>query len=90
MDSFFLNDGTRAAFRTASQLDRARESDAEQYKDWQILPECERRPCGKVAEFVKATGSRAYEREHLCYEHGKDEPNTIRCLCEPQDARQYI
>ena len=90
MDSFFLNDGTRAYFHTVSQLDRATESETEKYDDWQTLPECERRPCGKVAEFVKVTVSRAYEREHLCHEHGKDEADTIRCLCKPQNACAYI
>ena len=90
MYSFFMNDGTRASFHTVSQLDRARDQENAKYNDWQILPECVRKPCGKVAEFVKVTGSSAYEREHLCYKHGKDESNTIRCLCEPQDARDYI
>ena len=90
MDSFFQNDGTEANFHTVSQLDRARDSDAEKYSGWKILPECERKPCGKVAEFVKVTDSRSFDREYLCYEHGKDESNTIRCLCKPQDAREYI
>ncbi len=90
MSNFFLNDGGQAAYHTVSQLDRAREDEAAKYDHWQILPGCERKPCGKVAEFVKVTDSRAYAREHLCYEHGKDEPDTIRCLCKPQDAREYI
>ena len=53
-------------------------------------PGASEKPCVKVAEFVKVTGSRAFEREHLCYEHGKDEPDTIRCLCKPQGAREYV
>ena len=90
MNSFYLNDGTKMNFHTVAQLDRAVEGETQKYNDWRILPECVRKPCDKVAEFVKVTGSRAYERDHLCYEHGKDEPNTIRCLCKPHDAREYI
>ena len=100
-NGFFLNDGSRAQYRTASELDRAMakasdlgramaEEDGLQYAKWEILPGCAKSPCEKVAEFVHATGPYPFDTHHLCYEHGKDEPNAIRCLCKPQKATDFM
>ena len=87
---FYLSDGRRAQYRTIHDLERAKESDSEQYADWEILPQCQYPDCDAVAEFVKPTGSALFQRKHLCYEHGKDESDKVPCLCKPMPARNYM
>ena len=51
---------------------------------------CESGDCKDRAVFVVQVDlDRPYYASHRCYEHGKDEPHKIACLCESYSPLQY-
>ena len=51
---------------------------------------CESGDCKDRAVFVVQVDlDRPYYASHRCYEHGKDEPHKIACICESYSPLQY-
>ncbi|MCY4580738.1 MAG: hypothetical protein OXD31_17055 [Chloroflexi bacterium] len=52
-----------------------------QHASFFVITECARPLCTKLAEFVTSGTEGYFGSEHICYEHAKDEPDAVRCLC---------
>lgn len=87
----FYERARQIVYYTVSDLDVELErSGRQEVEGWEILPRCRELGCGQAAEFVIATGPADYHSAHYCYEHGKDLPGAIPCICKPTQAREWM